>query len=257
MSLYNMLFGMNSQSDLLLAVVGLKKNDVDRFRDVYAADDGSTIEVYSRTGGGNRSSYPNTTMRKRKEWVSSADDDFDCTYCTDTLSVPERWRKDVVALGDPLKHGIRGAFARHLAKTLRREPTPSDLDTAAYESERAELARTKHSMANGHTFVPHSDYALEVALKLAEANGGSLRSAWGGIAPITIIVKRDFQNYPNHVDPKQRETLTRVEVNYDYKWTMDVAYWEHMKRRFGADYPLAMAEIGKTVEQYVAKAGQP
>ena len=252
MSLYNILFGKNSQSALLLAVVGLRECDVERFRDVSASDDGSTISVYSRTGGGNRSDYPNTLMRHLSGWNGSEDDDFDSTYATDTFTVPERWRKDVVALGDPLAHGLRRAFARHLSRTLRREPTENDKAATLYENERAALARTRHSMANGHTFVPHDDAALLVALKLAEANGGKLRSCWG-IAPITIIVKRDFQNYPNHKDPKERETRTRVEVNYDYQWTMDLAYWDHMQRRFAADFPLTFANIRNDVEAHCAK----
>jgi hypothetical protein len=70
MSLYNALFGMNSQADLLLAVVGLRRVDVERFRDVRI--DGESIAVYSRTGGGNRESYPQEVMRHRANSPSIA-----------------------------------------------------------------------------------------------------------------------------------------------------------------------------------------
>jgi hypothetical protein len=80
MSLYNMLFGMNQQADLRLAVIGLKKNDVERFRDVSASEDGTTITVYTRTGGGNRSGCPNLAMRKLQTWHGSEDDDLDRSY---------------------------------------------------------------------------------------------------------------------------------------------------------------------------------
>lgn len=250
MSFYHMLFGMNGHTDLLLAVVGLKRVDIERFRDCSAGDGGATIEVYTRTGGGNREGYPNLEMRKRPEWAGSADDDYDSTYCYDTFAVPKQWRQDVMALQDILKHGMRAEFAQHLAKTLRREPTEADREQAAHDAERAALARTDHFMANGHTFVPKGDSALKVALDLAENNGGELRSCWGGIAPIAIAVKRDFQNWPQHTDPNERQHMTRVDVGYDFQWSMDDAYWQHMQKRFGESHPLTMAKIAETVEHY-------
>lgn len=249
MSFYNMLFGRNSQTDLLLAVVGLRPVDVERLRDCRASEGGAVIEVYTRTGGGNRDGYPNLAMRKRPEWTGSVDDDYDSTYCTDTLAVPEQFRADVAALSDVLQHGLRPEFCRHIAATLQREPTEADKEQAVFDAERAALARTDHFMANGHTFVPRGDSALKVALDLAEKNGGKLRSCWG-IAPIAITVKRDFQNWPQHKDPTERQHLTRVEVQYDYGWAMDAAYWQHMQQRFGASHPLTMANIAETVVQY-------
>ena len=106
MSFYNMLFGRNSQTDLLLAVVGLRPVDVERLRDCRASEGGAVIEVYTRTGGGNRDGYPNLAMRKRPEWTGSVDDDYDSTYCTDTLAVPEQFRADV-AVVDVERHHAR------------------------------------------------------------------------------------------------------------------------------------------------------
>lgn len=252
MSFYNLLFGRNPQSDILLAVIGLRSVDVERLRDVHASDDGSTISVYTRTGGGNRDGYPNLAMRKRPEWSGSIDDDYDSTYCTDIFTVPVQWRADVAALSDLLTHGMRGEFARHIAVTLRREPTDEDKAQRLHDQERQALARTDHFMANGHTFVPKNDTALKVALDLAEANGGRLRSCWG-IAPIAIHVKRDFHPYPQAKDEGSRREFRRVEVSYDYGWAMDLAYWEHMKARFAESHPLTMAQIAETVELHVAK----
>lgn len=252
MSLYNMLFGMNSQSDLLLAVLGLKKHDVERFRDCSAESDGSQITIYTRTGGGNREAYPNLAMRKLATWSGSVDDDFDCTYCTDTFAVPEQWRADVAGLRDILKHGLRAEFCQHLAATLNREPTEADKESAAYDAEAAALKRLDHYMANGHTFVPLSDYAMEAALKLAEANGGSLRSCWG-IAPIKIIVERDKVVAPGAKDERERKKMRRIESRYDYRWEMDEPYWAHCCELFGADFPLTMAKIAETVEAHQGK----
>lgn len=243
MSFYNMLFGMNAQADLLLAVIGLKRCDVERFRDV-STGDGRTIDVYTRTGGGNRSDYPNLTMRKRPEWQGSEDDDFDSTYCTDTFAVPEQWVQDVAALSD---HGLRAEFARHLAETLRREPTEADQATAAYEAERAKLERTRHVKANGHTFVPYDDNAMLAALEIAEENGGELRTAWG-ILPLKLEIKTDFVRWPNAVNEDTRAALTRWDVNY--KWEIDEAYWQHCRDRFAARFPKAMAKITESVDQH-------
>lgn len=53
MSLYNMLFGQSANADALLAVLGLTRGSVGRYRDCYLTEDGR-IAVYTRNGGGNR-----------------------------------------------------------------------------------------------------------------------------------------------------------------------------------------------------------
>jgi len=253
MNFYNMLFGMNAQTDLLLAVIGLRKCDIERLRDASANENGSEISVYTRTGGGNREGYPNLAMRKLPGWSGSSDDDFDSTYCTDTFAIPEKWQKDVAGLGDILANGLRKPFANLLAKTLRREPTEDDKATAAYEAERAALARTKHVMANGHTFVPYDDVAMEAALKLAEANDGKMRSCWG-ILPINLNVRQNYYRYPKATSDDMRDSMERVSVEYDFGWTIDMDYWAHCQKRFGGKYPITMAKIAESVEQHTKKA---
>ncbi|MFN3858157.1 MAG: hypothetical protein ACK4RV_10425 [Caulobacter sp.] len=252
MSLYNMLFGMNSQSDLLLAVIGFRKVDVERFRDVSVMDDGEAIAVYARTGGGNREGYPQKAMTSSPLYLRDEDDDFDSTYATFYFRTPPEFVADVRGLSDPLATGIRPEFGAHLLATLRRDPTEADQEAAAYEAERATLARTQHFMANGHTFVPKDDWAMETALKLAEANGGSLLSAWG-IMPLVINVKTNERVQPGAKDATS-QYIRRVEVQYDYGWRIDEAYWTHCQTVFGADYPVAMAKIAEAVEQRRARA---
>lgn len=247
MSLYNLICGMNRSADILLAVIGLKKNDIDRFRDVFASADGKTIEVYTRTGGGNREDYPNLIMRKRPGWNGSIDDDFDSTYCTDTFSVPDEWIEDVKGLADVFGNGLRKEFCQHLMLTLRREPTEDDKNASAYDAERTALAQTRHFMANGHTFVPQDDSAMESALKLAEDNGGKLRSCWG-IAPLKLTVKQDFFPYPNGKGDFKKH-FVRVEVGYDHKWDVDEVYWKHCEERFTKIYPISIAAIKKEIEK--------
>ena len=55
MSLYNMLFGSNPLSTVLLGTLGLTKQDVGRFRDCFISD--GKIAVYTRNGGGNRECF--------------------------------------------------------------------------------------------------------------------------------------------------------------------------------------------------------
>lgn len=97
MFLCNMLFGMNPQADLLLAVIGLKKNDVEIFRDVSASEGWTKTRVYTRTAGGNREHFPNLTMRNLPSWQQSVDDEFDSTYCMDTFKLPAEFAEDVKA----------------------------------------------------------------------------------------------------------------------------------------------------------------
>jgi hypothetical protein len=53
MSLYNIVQGMNPAADLILATLGLTRNEVGRFRDAFVTDN-DEIAVYTRNGGGNR-----------------------------------------------------------------------------------------------------------------------------------------------------------------------------------------------------------
>ena len=251
MSLYNMLFGRNSQSELLLAVIGFKEVDVERLRDVFTEDDGRTIAVYTRTGGGNRSDYPQTALYRSPLFASTVDDDYDTTYATFRFRVPDEFVSDVNGLADLLTHGLRAEFAQHVAKTLRREPTDADKESAAYATEAAKLSRTAHFKANGHTFVPQSDAAMRAALELAEANGGSLRSCWG-ILPLAITVKRDFFPYPKAKNPATAKAMTRIETNY--QWEIDEAYWTHCQEVFSAEFPVSMAAIADDVARHLDKA---
>lgn len=251
MSLYNLLFGMNSHTPILLAVLGLKENDVERLRDVFIGKDGTTIEVYTRTGGGNRDDYPQDAMRHLPTWITSVDDDFDCTYCTDTFCIPPEFVQDVAGLSDILNHGLRAEFVQHLAKTLNREPTEDDKATATYKAEAAALERTEHFMANGHTFVPKNDAAMKTALEFAEKNGGKLRTCWG-IFPMVLTVKRDFNPWPNAKSESARLYFNRIEVGYE--WKVDEAYWKHCQDRWATEFPMTMANILEAVETHRTKA---
>ena len=75
MSLYNMLFGVNSAAPVLLATLGLTAGDVPCFRDCYI--DGDNIVIHTRTGGGNREDYEveNEELQSNPFYVRDEDDE--------------------------------------------------------------------------------------------------------------------------------------------------------------------------------------
>jgi len=89
MSLYNMLFGMNANADQLLFLLGKKREDFGRFRNVYV--DAGFIVVYTRCGGGNREDWPEVfDLMAAHPWFShDEDDEFDSTYCCFYFKIPQ------------------------------------------------------------------------------------------------------------------------------------------------------------------------
>ena len=98
MSLYNALFGENSNSDLLLFTLGLSREDCGRYRDCYL--DGDKIVIYTRNGGGNREVYEYIfeELSEHPNYISDEDDDFDCTYARIYFSFPERFKAELTEL---------------------------------------------------------------------------------------------------------------------------------------------------------------
>jgi len=105
-SLYNALFGLNSDALALLEAVGLKPEGIPRFRDAYYAGN-REVAVYTRCGGGNRECWESDRAEEKtpKEcgcpgcWITSIilkhplyvrdeDDNFDCTYATVYFRLP-------------------------------------------------------------------------------------------------------------------------------------------------------------------------
>ena len=97
MSLYNMVFGMNPDSDKLLGLLGKTTGDFGRFRNVFMED--GYIVVHTRCGGGNREDYEDVfdEMSTHPWYSHNADDDFDCTYANIYFKVPDN-QKDFLAI---------------------------------------------------------------------------------------------------------------------------------------------------------------
>ena len=101
MSMYNMLFGMNPDSDKLLSLLGKTRDDFGRFRGVFVED--GFIVVHTRNGGGNREDYEGVfdEMSAHPWYSHDEDDDFDCTYANIYFKVPEDKFDTYVALLEP------------------------------------------------------------------------------------------------------------------------------------------------------------
>lgn len=137
MTMYNILFGRNPMSRLLLAMLNLTESDTGRFRDCYLTrvppepDGGELhIAIYTRNGGGNRDDYQEVTARLQAhpQYVSDTDDDFDATYALYVFTVPEKFKATVEELA-----GLGALPAQSPAE--RFEALLNKLDSEAHQND--------------------------------------------------------------------------------------------------------------------------
>lgn len=101
--LYNMLAGWDPAC-ILLAPMLTDENPEQffpRFRDCYLGDEGNTIVIFTRVGGGNRSDGPDDEygygeyeLYDMPTYLRTWDDDFDSTYGYYEFGVPDEWKAD-------------------------------------------------------------------------------------------------------------------------------------------------------------------
>jgi hypothetical protein len=127
MSLYNMIFGVNKLSPMILATLNLSPDDFGRFRNCFVAD--GKIAVYTRCGGGNRDDYVHIfdAMQAHPLFLEDVDDDFDSTYCTFFFSYPEAFAEDLrkIESKEPFEPGKQWSelFARLDAEKAEQNKT--------------------------------------------------------------------------------------------------------------------------------------
>ena len=106
MSLYNTLFGENSESAVLLGMIGVNKEYFSRYRDVELIENGTKIRVFTRLGGGNREYYDETwnKIQSHELYIKDYDDDFDCTYAYIEYKIPEQFKETAKKMfkGEPV-----------------------------------------------------------------------------------------------------------------------------------------------------------
>lgn len=126
MSLYNMLFGVDKMAPVLLAALGIKTDQVPRFRDCFLDSERKHIVIHTRTGGGNRDYYANAErykahhadqigteyeykgpwnddLHEHANYLYDEDDDFDSTYADFYFSFPTDYVVDLTALCDKVE----------------------------------------------------------------------------------------------------------------------------------------------------------
>lgn len=105
MSLYNYLFGKNEKTKEILNLINLCEENFERFRDVNLKENGTIVDVLTRTGGHNREDYNGfwAFMRFTKCYLTDYDDEFDETYAHIEFKVPENHLEEAKALytGEP------------------------------------------------------------------------------------------------------------------------------------------------------------
>ena len=116
MSLYNMLFGINDDMPVLLGMIGLNEEYFERFRDIDLTNNGNTIRVMTRLGGGNREDYKATwdKIRKHELYLGDYNDGFDETYAYIEYKIPEKYQETAKKMfkGEPVS--FREKFKKEL-----------------------------------------------------------------------------------------------------------------------------------------------
>lgn len=144
MSLYNSLFGVNANSIEILSLIGLKEEFFARFRDVDLINNGETVRVFTRTGGGNREDYEDNwqEIRKNSNYITDYDDDFDDTYAYIEFKVPAEKIESAKALfaGEP------ESFEEKFNKSMEEM---SNFDSKSYKVAEAVAKQISERMDNG------------------------------------------------------------------------------------------------------------
>lgn len=92
--MYDALFKYNSLLPQCLMLANVRVNEVERLRDAVLKKDkkyGYIVEVLTRTGGSNRSSFPNTNLIINFNYIKSYDDNYDNTYAHFFFKVDPDW----------------------------------------------------------------------------------------------------------------------------------------------------------------------
>lgn len=104
MSLYNMMNGFNFACVVIMPMLGKQADEYPRFRDCYVTEEGN-IAIFTRCGGGNRNcGFGEEKLYEDENFITTYDDEYDCTYATYEFKVPEKWKSDFdLIVGGKLK----------------------------------------------------------------------------------------------------------------------------------------------------------
>lgn len=252
MSMYNLMFGKNPTSDMLLAVIGFKQYEIPRFRDVnfqILENDVYSIVVFTRMGGGNKDCWeqgkkencdcPACKLEKIENahelFIKSEEYEFDRTYSTLYFKCPEEFVEDIIVFPNIFEHGLRKEFANHIGKTIMRS-NEEDIKHMNYKNKMRTIESLNGKLLNGHTFVPFCMSAMESCLKLAEENDGDLPGY--GLFPAKLDITTD----------KNKTYGARFYIQM--LWEADKDFWKECKEKYISKYPKAIEVIETRYKEY-------
>ena len=241
MSLYNMFFGKNANTEIILAILELKENDIERFRDCGFEDGG--IYIYTRTGGNNRDDYPNEKLTSNPYYLGDEDDDYDCTYATFHFKFPEEIKDDCEKFKNVKENGISAKLIQWVLRTLEREKTEDDIYCELYKKQATLVCQSKQTFiveSNGYIIVPLDESSLEEYLSLMEQAGGKQLSY--SVMPYKIEVKQNVfkWDFENNKLILERE---RCQVKIDILKEIDIQLWNRWEEKYSTKFPKAIACI--------------
>ena len=242
MSLYNLLCGKNPSTFLILALLGLKENDIERFRDCDIDFDEEEIHILARTGGGNREDYPNDVITSHPCYKHDEDDDFDCTYAHYYLRFPPEVM-DISELANIEENGIPASVIQAIRKVEDRPETKGDIYTKNRRIQQEkfdELLRYRHVMReNGWIWIPLTDHGMEGMLGVIERTGGEILGDIISIPKLRILV--DSPLYGKSSTEQCRAFISPDRVNGN--WEPDIEARKRYVELFKEKYPKSIHNL--------------
>ena len=111
-----MLMGFNPACVLIMPMLGRKQEEYPRFRDCFITEE-NNIAIYTRVGGGNRNcGYGEEELYEDENFLTTYDDDYDCTYATYEFKVPEKWRADFDLIIDDKQNEVSKEYVNYVKK---------------------------------------------------------------------------------------------------------------------------------------------
>lgn len=240
MSLYNLMFGKNAWSDVILAVLDLRETDIERFRDSSVDFDNRQIVIMTRTGGGNREEYANEKLTSHPCYLYDEDDDFDCTYAYYYFKLPDDLADDIIKLGDIEKNGVSAFIVKKYNEVMNRPETPGDKYKKEYDTQwryiEIQINSGNIRCDNGWIYYVLSDYGMGAILNVMEQADGKFHLGTISMNGInTYIQKVDNQHVKRVVVERTRQ--------------IDGDYYNHVIDKFGEKYPKAIEELKRMVNE--------
>ena len=118
MSLYSQLFSENKDATAILGFAGLTREMFPRYRDVFLADKGDTVIVYTRVGGGNRETYQTDIdeIITHTQYIDNYDDEKDNTYAYFKFNVLPEYLHTAKTIFTEEPLSVWDMFERHMKR---------------------------------------------------------------------------------------------------------------------------------------------